>query len=580
MRAPGLPLLVEQLEPRRFLNVSWDIAATTIPHQSAHAAAIAHRAAASAATPSAAYSQLLSQSDVQTILASAASQARDGQIICVADRDGHILGLLRIGPALADPALEQLRTIKAIDEAITAAFFESTQDAFSTRTARFIIQDHFPYPVPNTPGGPLYGVEFSSQPTSDVFGKTAFAISGDPGGVPLFIDGVPVGGIGVSGDGVDRRARKDVFIASDPDATAQSFDGTEERDFDEAVALAGAQGFMAPANIRADKIFVGGLRLPFLRDTAAHANAPQSFADLTSSGDATLIPFTNPFSGNVMADGALHDGSRQFPLTTFDGFAGELRDPVTDGDPVDAAGTKLTAADVHTIIDAALHQASITRAAIRQPIGVGAVVHICIVDADGNRIGSFRMNDGTNFSYDVAVQKARTAAFFSSDTAAFSTRAIGFLSQAFFPPGIGHTGPGPLFHIQNDLSGLNADTLTPTTPKFAGVLKNGITIFPGGFPLYKDGKLVGAIGVSGDGVDQDDIISYSGTQGFRPANDHLRSDRLNDTEVEAALDPKIASLVSVNGLDSALATRATDRLSHGINHIRLPYVKFPRNPKK
>jgi uncharacterized protein GlcG (DUF336 family) len=580
MRAPAQPSaqpFLEPLEPRCHLSAPWGVPGHGAPQHSIHRAA---PASSSTVLPSAAYSQLLSQGDVQTILAGAASQARDGQVICVADRDGHILGLLRVGPALADPALEQLRTIKAIDQAITAAFFESTQDAFTTRTARFIIQDHFPHPVPNTPGGPLYGVEFSSQPTSDVFGKTAFAISGDPGGVPLFMDGVPVGGIGVSGDGVDRRARKDVFIASDPDATAQSFDGTEERDFDEAVALAGAQGFMAPASIRADKIFVGGLRLPFLRDTAAHANAARSFVDLTSSGDATLIPFTNPFSGDLMADGAVHDGSRQFPLTTFDGFSGEVRDPVADGDPVDAAGTKLTAADVHAIIDAAVRQALITRAAIREPIGVGAVVHICVVDADGNRIGSFRMNDGTNFSYDVAVQKARTAAFFSGDSAAFSTRAIGFLAQAFFPPGIGHTGPGPLFHIQNDLSGLNADTLTPSAPKFAGVLKNGITIFPGGFPLYKDGKLVGAIGVSGDGVDQDDIIGYAGTQGFRPADDHFRSDRLNDKEVESALDPKITTIVSANGLDSALATHATDRLSHGLNHIRLPYVKFPRNPKK
>ena len=41
-------------------------------------------------------------------------------------------------------------------------------------------------------------------------------------------------------------------------------------------------------------------------------------------------------------------------------------------------------------------------------------------------------------------------------------------------------------------------------------LPNGITIFPGGFPLYRNGVLIGAIGVSGDGVDQDDIISASG----------------------------------------------------------------------
>jgi hypothetical protein len=70
---------------------------------------------------------------------------------------------------------------------------------------------------------------------------------------------------------------------------------------------------------------------------------------------------------------------------------------------------------------------------------------------------------------------------------------------------------------------------------------NGITIFPGGFPLYKDGQLVGAIGISGDGVDQDDIIGISGT-------------------VDFAADPKIRA----------------DQFSY--RGARLPYVKFPRDP--
>ena len=48
-------------------------------------------------------------------------------------------------------------------------------------------------------------------------------------------------------------------------------------------------------------------------------------------------------------------------------------------------------------------------------------------------------------------------------------------------------------------------------------IRNGITIFPGGVPLYKNGVLVGAIGVSGDGVDQDDNITFAGTKNFRPA---------------------------------------------------------------
>jgi hypothetical protein len=42
-------------------------------------------------------------------------------------------------------------------------------------------------------------------------------------------------------------------------------------------------------------------------------------------------------------------------------------------------------------------------------------------------------------------------------------------------------------------------------------LQNGIQIFPGGVPIYRGGRLVGAIGVSGDGIDQDDMIAFLGT---------------------------------------------------------------------
>src|SRR5207247_9404087 len=72
-------------------------------------------------------------------------------------------------------------------------------------------------------------------------------------------------------------------------------------------------------------------------------------------------------------------------------------------------------------------------------------------------------------------------------------------------------------------------------------LPNGITIFPGGFPLYRDGVLIGAIGISGDGVDQDDIVGASGTHDFL-ATDSIRADQLV------------------------------------YKGARLPYAKFPRDP--
>ena len=41
-------------------------------------------------------------------------------------------------------------------------------------------------------------------------------------------------------------------------------------------------------------------------------------------------------------------------------------------------------------------------------------------------------------------------------------------------------------------------------------LGNGIQIFPGSAPIYRGNMLVGGIGVSGDGIDQDDMISFLG----------------------------------------------------------------------
>jgi hypothetical protein len=103
-----------------------------------------------------------------------------------------------------------------------------------------------------------------------------------------------------------------------------------------------------------------------------------------------------------------------------------------------------------------------------------------------------------------------------------------------YPPGIVNTSPGPFYCDQETFSGLFGDAPPPSLP-------NGITIFPGGFPLYRNGVLIGAIGVSGDGVDQDDLVSAAGDVGFE-APPALRSDRFT------------------------------------FRSARLPYAKFPRNP--
>jgi uncharacterized protein GlcG (DUF336 family) len=517
--------------------------------------------------PRALLAATLTLAEVELVLGQAASQARSRQAIAVSDRDGDILGIFAVGNATS------LTITKAVTRARTGAFFQSAQNAFSTRTARFIIQDHFPHPVNNTPGGPLYGVQFSSLPGSDVFNGPA--ISGDPGGLPLYKDGEPVGGIGVAGDGNDVAVRRDFLDV--PSVRVDNpgdrfFNGSEENDFDEQVALAGAVGFAAPENIRASRIFLDGLRLPFIKDRAATASPMQTLDELILAGTGSLKR-----AGFVKGD--LIHGSTGSPFSArrIAGVAGELKNPnpVAAGNNRfgfvpgnDGGGVNLNVSEVIKITANAVRQAQRTRGIIRRPIGVPAQVHIAVVDRTGDVLGVFKTGDATNFSYDVAVQKARTAAFFSDAAHAFSARAVGFLSQRFFPPGIEGGFTGPLFTLQNELS---------SAANLQAPLRNGITIFPGGVPLYKNGVLVGAIGVSGDGVDQDDIISYAGTKGFRP-DPGIRSDFLGEGQIVTFIRQRVSELAANFALSARLLADIDARLARGLDDIQLPYVKFPRNP--
>jgi hypothetical protein len=76
-------------------------------------------------------------------------------------------------------------------------------------------------------------------------------------------------------------------------------------------------------------------------------------------------------------------------------------------------------------------------------------------------------------------------------------------------------------------------TETPDVAPGQNPLQNGIQIFPGGEPIYRGGQLVGGIGVSGDGIDQDDMVGFLGLHnaGLRVgsignADPAIRSDRI------------------------------------------------------
>jgi uncharacterized protein GlcG (DUF336 family) len=377
-------------------------------------------------------------------------------------------------------------------------------------------------------------VQFSSLPCTDF--KTPalpLGLSADPGGQPLYKDGRVAGGVGVEGDGV-------YGLDLDP--------SDEDAPPEERAALGGALGFDAPALIRGDNILADGIRLPF--------------------ANATAEPITNiaAVPGTVLVVPRAGLPSAYVPSGLVPGVPGRTdpRFPIR-------SGSALTAADVATVLTQAAQQTAVTRAAIRQPLGSNARVSIAVVDLDGSILGFFQNDDAPNFGLDVSVQKARTANFFTSAGAgaalsaaglgiyardvpldgsvAYTSRAVGFLAQPFFPPGIEGTDPGPFSLPLPEWSpfntGLQLDLLDLGAPAACGrglpPLRNGITIFPGGIPLFKGGRLAGAIGVSGDGVDQDDLIAAAGSTGFE-----------------------------------APAERRSDTLV--VRGVRLPWVKFPRHP--
>ena len=533
--------------------------------------------------PSTATAGTLTTGEVQTIIAqavSAASSLNRAVTVAITDKEGNVLGVFSMtgapaatqlrgggpGPTLAPNPITGFVTsgldgtvvpakFAAISKAGTASLFSTRGNAFTSRTAGFIIQEHFPPGVDNRPGGPLYGVQFSSLPCSDIkIPGLPLGLSGDPGSAPIYKNGEAVGGVGIEGDGLYT-----------VDRNPSDFD----QPFEEVIAVSATRGFEAPSLVRGDNILVDGIRLAYLNVTNGPAPPTIAFGSLPGAIDP-MFPIRSAQPS-------------QFTPAVVGGIGGEVDPrffPFLASPTVTA--NSLTATDVSTIISHAAQQANITRAAIRQPLGSNARVSMAVVDTNGVVLGVFRQQDAPVFGFDVSVQKARTAAFYSSATAgsslraagfgsyvdraaadglqlngsvAFTDRAGGFLHRPFFPDGINNTAAGPFSRELNEWSvfnvGLQLDLIKASlqTILSGGAapctsipnLPNGIQIFPGSMPLYKNGILVGAIGISGDGVDEDDLIAAAGGAGYAPPV-AIRSDQ-----------------VFVRG-------------------VRLPFLKFPRSP--
>ncbi|HKG69747.1 MAG TPA: heme-binding protein [Segetibacter sp.] len=130
----------------------------------------------------------------------------------------------------------------------------------------------------------------------------------------------------------------------------------------------------------------------------------------------------------------------------------------------------ITLNDARRVIDAAEKKAQ----------EIGQPMNIAIADTGGNLVAHVRMDGAWLGSIDISIKKAFTSRAFDT-----STKDLGENSQ-----------PGQQFfgiHASND---------------------GRVMIFAGGIPLRKDGKVVGAIGVSGGSGDQDHSVAEAGASAF------------------------------------------------------------------
>lgn len=430
-----------------------------------------------------------------------------------------------------------------------------------------------------------------------------------PGGIPLFRDtngdGVGdklVGGIGVFFPGKDGYA-------------------THEQGFVPGIGQTEAARTNAPLVLEAEYIaFVaaGG-------STLAEAQGAEGAKAVSVFGSPTLSTLDVPFGrldlvgiqlqvigptagiegvkqllafGSGLKPGDPNSGADQ-PLQG--GMQYNDGQPVPEGWLVVPHGStvdNLTAFDVLRQINDGIGAANVVRSAIRlNGDGTGGIARsrmvFAVTDTTGEVLGLYRMRDATFFSIDVAVAKARNTSYYADPTVlqpidqtpgvapgvAFTNRTFRFLAEPRYPSGVDGTPPPP-FSILNDpgINPLTAENLGAPAPAAAfqtvlghdaftpmsnfrdpgnvGVVaipgpglntntanQNGIVFFPGSTPVYRGPVLIGGLGVSGDGVDQDDVVT------FFAARDYM-----------------------ANGVNAPRADQAS------VNNVRLPYIKFLRNP--
>jgi len=423
-----------------------------------------------------------------------------------------------------------------------------------------------------------------------------------PGGLPIYENGVLVGGIGVFFPGSDgyatheqnfmpnvgqtkaERTNAPLVLEAEwiayaavggstqlPVGDLMSADGT---------VVSALQGFVIPATLpdgRPARIDLAGITLDLFGpgglqgavDTLLATRARVGIGLRDSGADQRVTP-----GGDLYQNG----------FTVQHGFLVA---------PKDATVGTLKAADVLRIIQQGIIEAGSARAQIRGLTTTNTKMVFAVADLDGNLLGLYRMEDATVFSIDVAVAKARNMAYYNSAAAlrdvdklpsanfpkgtAFTNRTIRYLAQPSYPEAIENGKPAYFSSLLamgiNPLTGENIGAplpasvyMTDTTPNFMftsfsigrnfhqttnsmgtfNYNQNGVVYFPGSTGLYIGGGPAGGFGVSGDGVDQDDLVTFFGSQGYFVPNTVIKADQMHFDNQGSA--------------------------------ITLPFFRFPRNP--
>jgi uncharacterized protein GlcG (DUF336 family) len=426
--------------------------------------------------------------------------------------------------------------------------------------------------------------------------RSPLGLSADPGGLPLYKNGAVVGGIGVMADGVygldlkitDRDEDLDELIAvagtfgfaapADIRAERITADGKTFRFVDseslssnpaQAPAFATLPGKLIAFTGYNDGVIRAGVSFG---TPASGIRAAPAFA---SVGAFTLVDSSNverfaPRAGSGAGALTAAEVTRiiQEAVTVANRARAQIRRPL--GAPAEVTvsvvdlngdilgqmrtpdapvfGTDVSAQKARGALLLSLPSAAAALTAL--PPAIYATPDASVI-AIGSYVAALR-----SFVGDGGALDGKTA---------WSMRAIGLVHRPTYPDGVADTPSGPLSKsfatwspfnvgfqldlvynqlirgvVANDTSvgcAGRASAFAPAGTPDGGlpVARNGIQIFPGGVPIYRGNTLIGAIGISGDGIDQDDMVAFLGLNnasvamgtGFGNAPAPMRADQLS-----------------------------------------------------